>query len=127
MDSARKFPSSRLFLLSLGLLTVISLTGCDFYAKKKEDQSQSQSEPKKEAPDGSDAEAGLEEGAPPTPEPPGSGAPSGEASQPHSNAPSSGNPSAPAEVPPPAVGEQAPPSESSGQGATPPKSAPENP
>lgn len=132
MDSARKPLLSRRFLLSLGLLTALALTGCDFYAKKKDSQPQSQTDTKKEAPEGPDAEAGLEEGAPPTPEPPSGGAPSaiapsGEGTQSNPNASSPGGQTPPAEVPPPSTGESTPPSERSGPGATPPKSAPENP
>ncbi|MDD2676143.1 MAG: hypothetical protein PHP75_01535 [Methylacidiphilaceae bacterium] len=126
---------SRRFLLSLGLLTALALTGCDLYAPKKKDaQPQSQTDTKKEAPEGPDAEAGLEEGAPPTtPEPPAGGAPSatapsGEGNQSENRAASSpGGQTPPGEVPPPSAAESTPPSESSGPGATPPKPAPENP
>ncbi|WP_142659700.1 hypothetical protein [Methylacidimicrobium tartarophylax] len=141
MDSARKPLHTRRFLLSLGLLTALALTGCDLYAPKKKDaQPQSQTDTKKEAPESPDAEAGLEEGAPPTtPEPPSGSAPSmtapsGEGNQPEN--PTASSPGGqtpppgqtpPGETPPPSAAGSTPPGESSGQGATPPKSAPENP
>lgn len=132
MDSARKSQISRLSFLSLSLLTALSISGCDFYAKKKGGEPQPQTETKKEAPESPDAEAGLEEGAPPAPEPPSGGSPStttpsGEGTQSKSNPFSSEGQAPPAEAPPPSPSESTPPGESSSPGANPPKSAPENP